>query len=246
MAPEGFPGLIKLCVKASECLCVLVFSLIAQHTLNATIMTWPRLELVPCGTTAFAELDIETSIHLPGHFSYKFEPYDVRLSAMVNDTAGRLVKCSLGSTAFPEMALNRGDNAVDVDVRASLDDPSTLISTVINPMFVDGKNLELHVDVDNVTVHVLGLTLPKLKLHKVLSCRALNISTSPGKLCSPSTTSWLEQVAGKASESSLAEDLVEEMLSRRLQSNVKSYIMECEPSSSSLLPHRRLQSVLVV
>jgi hypothetical protein len=242
MAPEGFPGLIKLCVKASECLFVLVFSLIAQHTLNATIMTWPRLELVPCGTTAFAELDIETSIHLPGHFSYKFEPYDVRLSAMVNDTAGRLVKYSLGSTAFPEMALNRGDNAVDFDVRASLDDPSTLISTVINPMFVDGKNLELHVDVDNVTVHVLGLTVPKLKLHKVLSCRALNISTSQGKLCSPSTTSWL----GKASESSLEEDLVEEMLSRRLQSNVKSYIMECEPSSSSLLPHRRLQSVLVV
>lgn len=247
MAPEGnpFPGLIKLCVKASECLCVLVFSLFAQHFLTTSLMSWPRFTLVPCGTTPFAELDFETSIHLHGLFSYKFEPYNVKLSAMVNDTAGRLTKYSLGSTAFPEMTWKRGDNAVDFDVRASLDDPSTLISTIINPMFVDGKNLELLVDVDNVTVHVLGLTIPKLKLHKVLSCRALNISTSPGKLCSPTTTSWLEQVASEASENSLAEDLVEEMMSRRLQSNAKSYIMECEAPSSPLL-HRRLQSVLVV
>lgn len=245
MAPEGVPGLFKLCLKASECLCVLVFSLIAQHILNASIMSWPRFTLVPCGTTPFAELDIEASIHLPGLFSYKFEPYNAKLSAMVNDTAGRLVKYSLGSAAFPEMALKRGDNDVDFDVRASLDDPSTLVSTVINPMFADGKNVEFHMDVDNVTVHVLGLAVPKLKLHKVLSCRALNITTSPGKLCSRTTTSWLEQVASQSTQDSLEEGLVEEMLSRRLQSSVKGYIMVCEPPSSTL-SHRRLQSALVV
>lgn len=246
MAPESIPwgGLIKLCAKLCECLGVLVLTLITQHILNKSIMSWPRLELVPCGTTEFAELDIETSIHLPGHFSYNFDPYNVKLSAMVNDTSGRLVKYSLGSTAFPQMTLKHGDNAVDVHVRASLDDPSTLMSAVINPMFVDGSNLELHVDVDDVTVHVFGLAVKKLKLQKVLSCHAVKISTSPGKLCSPTKASFIEQVASTASDKSLADDLDEEMLGRRLESNAKGYIMDCEPLSQ--LQHRRLQSVLVV
>merc|ERR1712146_407432 len=97
-------------------------------------------------------------------------------------------------------------------------------SAVINPMFVDGSNLELHVDVDDVTVHVFGLAVKKLKLQKVLSCHAVKISTSPGKLCSPTKASFIEQVASTASDKSLADDLDEEMLGRRLESNAKGCI----------------------
>lgn len=248
VATEGspLPGLLKLCVKASECLCFLVFMVIAQLVMNRTMFAWPRFTLVPCGTTPFAELDIEASIHFPWFIGYKFEPYDAKLSAMVTDTSGRLVKYSLGSTAFPEMELKRGDNAVDFDVRASLDDPSSLVSAVINPMFNDGKHVVFHMDADNVTLHVLGVRLPKLKFHKILSCRALNTTTSQGKLCSGTTTSWLEQVASQKTQDFLEEDLVEEMLSRRLQSSLKGYIMACEPLKKSTLSHRRLQSALVV
>merc|ERR1719502_1322190 len=131
---------------------------------------------------------------------------------MVLDDAGRELKTKFATSNFPQMQLKRGDNPVDFKMPVQVTDENVMMKSFIKPMFQDGKQVKLFVDVDALTMHVLGFVpLPGKKMHKHLACNK-----------APSFA------AARADESSIFE-------MRRLSSmgNSTGYAMQCFPATAN-------------
>jgi hypothetical protein len=183
--------------------------------------------MYPC-STPFAQLTNDATIHLPGPFSAKLKPYNTTLSTDGVDPAGRPVRINIGTSTFPSMSLKHGDNPVDFTTSVALVDPTSLLNNFILPMFVDGKTVKLYLDVPDLSLDVFGLfPVPKLRMHKVLSCRGANTTAPkdiPESICHPTdaTATMLLQEAN---------DMMQQLVSRRLQPSAndkyQGYIMHC-------------------
>jgi len=229
MDPNGVPIIptIKFCLKVLHVLGLVAITPIAQYILNRTVVTLPFSVVYPCDTP-YAELDNDATIHIPGPFDAVLDEYNVTLSTEAVDAAGRTLKVGFGSSTFPKMTLKHGTNNLDFTTGVALSDVDALLNHFILPMFTEGKKVKLFIDVSDVTVHILGglATVPKLHMHKVLTCHGANTTAPkevPDKYCHPKMTMDLQ--------SPQMNQPLQQMLGRRLQSNVggqfTGYQMQC-------------------
>jgi len=190
MTPDGIPIIptIKLCLTVLHLLGLAAIWPIAQYILNQTVVTLPYSVMYPC-STPFAELSNDATIHIPGPFDAVLDEYNPTLSTEVVDPAGRKLKVAFGSSNFPKMTLKHGTNNLDFTVGVAVSDKDVLLSSFILPMFMEGKKVKLFIDVEDLTVHILGfLAVPKLHMHKVLTCHGTNTTAPkeiPAKYCQP-------------------------------------------------------------
>jgi hypothetical protein len=206
---------------------------LTQRILNNTVVTLPYTVMYPCDTP-FAELSNAASIHIPGPFGATLDAYKTTLSTDAVDPAGRPIKTSLGYATFPKMTLKRGDNALDFTVGVVLSDASTVITDFILPMFSENKTVQLFLDAENVTAHVLHFfPVPDLHLHKVLRCTGTKTTDPkeiPAKYCQPTkATTWASPGMN---------ELIQTALGRRLQGTVgdtqKGYVIKCTADKGGL------------
>jgi len=167
-------GIFKKIVEACAALCVGLFATVltgvSQAILNKTVVSWPHATLVPMSSES-AIFNIDGDIKIPGIFGAGLDPYTATLSTMVLDDAGRELKTKFATSNFPKMQLKHGDNAVDFKMAVQITDESVMMKSFIKPIFDDGKQAKLFVDVDALTMHVLGFVpLPGKKLNKILQC----------------------------------------------------------------------------
>jgi hypothetical protein len=176
-------GIFKQLVEACAALCVGLFATVltgvSQAILNKTVVSWPHVTLVPMSSES-ASWAVDADINIPGLFGAGLDPYTATLSTMVLDDAGRELKTKFATSNFPKVQLKRGDNAVDFKVPVQVTDEDVMMKFFTKPIFDEGKQAKLFVDVDALTMHVLGFVpLPGKKLNKVLACSKATSGQKP-------------------------------------------------------------------
>lgn len=174
MMSQAPNGIVKIIVEACAALCVGllggVLTVVSQFILNKTIVSWPHATLIPMSAES-ASFQVDADITIPGPFGAVLDPYTATLSTMISDPAGRMIKTSFGESTFPKLSLKHGANPVDFKMPVNVHNEDVMLKHFINPMFVEGKQVQLFVDVDALTMHILGfIPLPGKKMHKVLEC----------------------------------------------------------------------------
>jgi hypothetical protein len=237
MSPDGVPGaaiaVVKLCCLVLYILLMVVVWPITQLIVSKTSIALPYSAMYPC-STPHAMLENEASIHLPGPFSAVLNPYETMLTVDGVDGAGRAMKINLGKSTFPKMSLSAGSNNVDFTVAVDIADSTVLLQNFLLPMFMEGKEVKLYLDVPKMSLKVFGLLpVPMLHMHKVLKChgsKTVEPKEVPESICHP--TAAMDSAFQEGESEDETQD-VAQLISRRLQlsaeiqSKFKGYVMIC-------------------
>lgn len=198
---------------------------VVQSVLSGTSISLHNTTMWPCSGLN-AEVLNAMQIHVPpgiptlGLADVHLNSFNMSMIAKSCD-GSNCTTTPVGYFPTKKQRLALGDNKVTWDVGATLFDSSSLLNSLILPIFLENKTVDLTLKSEDVSLWIRFVVLPsytfkKLTLEKTLSCRMLSMTPSkdiPEEFCTPK-----DNAEG-----------------RRLYSS-QGYSMRCTPTSLVLTP----------
>lgn len=183
---------------------LIIMPVVAQHTLDATIIGVPNATIVPC-SSARAMLVNTATFSFAGPLSARVRAEKVTLSAVAFDTklsmqsggsCEDIGSTELGSYTIPDVRLIPGNNTQHFTIGVELMNLTLWTEQLIIPLFMKHCGIALTIASDDVIMVTSGVKQRGLSIKRQLTCspaRSLLQKQSLSHICGPAS----EGVSGR-------------------------------------------------